>query len=786
VPGFVSCIHVGLGHSDPFVRDEMLEICRVLFQVGVSRPLPPHVHVAVLKPALGQCPNHCCHHLQHSHRAISTTHAAAVMCSMTLCWQVDFETMYYTFEPLMHTLIRMQLANKHTDLATRIERLISQLTSVQQFGLMTFCLSSPDIELIEHGMNWLNTYLTGGGPLPECQPLNDNLELFAHTAAIVVQSLTDESLDRAFQMVISFGKRLQEQQMCPQSAVKLFLTTCIVPHGKTAGIGSLSLCTKQHGEALLKALLDCCACDDVFHALKVHEIVVGSDVLDRDVRTVAFTNLLQHLAGKQMAVTQGEAVREMISSIDQQLPHALDAPMIAAFRSHDVDQIEGAILHLLVIVEYKGIEFITPGRFVTICRTASTVGCMAFLWECTRILSTASKWQQESNTWDRVSSCAREWDLAIDASIMDGTLLKFGTPSLTIVFELLKQLWRLNPKEERPLFVEFVVAQGEGEMHSAGDEELLASVWTAFRQLYVNLHNKCNFEQSVDDSECGQLEKLCVWTPEALQGVPASGRIGALIEQVTSNMLARDALHFDKSLLSIIDSVSHFLTIDEYTKLIATSWRCLSSEDMGMLATAGGLFIEQAHCNPTRIRGLICTALYSQCPVTRKLGLKRFWNLWSQRKKLGGIYEVVSVAQSPTVRKKAVAMVHLLHMKMQQVQDTSDLLPPIFGIAASPMIDLTQDACFEVASMARQLLNTCLSQDTLLFLSSSIHQMGNCVHAVGSVNYTTLLWQTQLIQSVADSQIMARIWAISTNVPSLPESYAAAIFTLLVLLIVKV
>ena len=660
--------------------------------------------------------------------------------------------MHSSFEPLVQAVVLIELKNPESELATKSRALFTQLPKDQQFTLMSFCLTADVLKeglvLIEHGLDWLLQYLNENNPLPECYPGNDNLELFAHNAALVVQTQTDEVLDRAFQMVAAFGKRIGDAHVaCPPSTIKLLLTTSIVPHGKFVGTEAIHKCTLGQGMALLAALQKCCDCEDILYVIKAHEAVICSPLLDTEVQTMAFTNLLQKLAVRHTTTAQHGIISEVLLTVESQLPrvdstaeHSCHATWFAAFRTDDVEVIEGAVLHMLVMIQHQGPEFITPEIFGLICQTGSVVGCMAFLWEVTCILSRASKWKQGDSEWTQLFACACSWQLAIEGSILDGSLDEFGAPALTMVFELLSQFFRVNPTEERPAFVDFAVSKGNTE-YSKEEHQLFESQWQAFHQLYDSLEATCNLVRN--NAKRGNriltIHELCVWTASALQEAHADDSMPAAIESISeaepthySRQIQRINLVFDKSILKTIDDLSPLLHEKELSKLILTVWRCLESEDMEILTRAGSLFVLQAHSNPTRIRELLCRELYSQCYITRKQGVKRFWNLWMQRKKLGTIFEVIAAGLSPGIRQQAEAMVYTLHtMYSEEVQSTIDMLPPIFGIAAAPVVDLCQDSCFEVASRARQMLSTALKQDTVLFLSVSIHQMGKCAQATG-------------------------------------------------------
>ena len=575
----------------------------------------------------------------------------------------------------------------------------------------------------------------------------------------MVQKSTEELLDGGLQLISAVGCTLENQGQCPKGALRLFLTTCIVPHGYLIGTEALQRCTSKQGNILVEVLHEMAQTEDISVVVKVHDGIMFGP-LDPNIKMIAFTNLLQTISMLTLSNSQREAVSALIDSVGRQLPEALDRPIIEALKTTSTEALHGGVLHMLVMTDYCGLGFIDPMRFQEIMSTSSDVGCMVFLWECTSIVSRFSRWGPNAQPWQDSLTCVASWYMALEELISEDALSKFPKPVLTLVLMLLGQLWRAKPSESRPVWLDWMLSI---ESHAYNIDEGDKPVWKAFALVYEGLILKCPSSEKKEAAIIGLCD-ICPWTSKALQLQlsETEDRSKAAISSIADRPCHKN-LSFELSLVSLVERVTHLISDKELGNLVPLAWHCLLSDSMDVLSAAGMLLIIQANGNPTIIRELICRELYHQSYTHRQDGLRRFGNLWLQRKKLGATFEVLC---SNSARKSAEEVLIKVSMLIGEAQSNTDMLPPIFGIAAAPVIDLCRDTCFEVATRAKQILYNCLRDDAILFLSVTFNRLGHVVYS-------------------AEAQLLTRVWTITQFLPQLPEVYAATVFAFILITVVE-
>jgi len=209
--------------------------------------------------------------------------------------------------------------------------------------------------------------------------------------------------------------------------------------------------------------------------------------------------------------------------------------------------------------------------------------------------------------------------------------------------------------------------------------------------------------------------------------------------------------------------VSPMLTEQEIGSLAQLSWYCLSYNDDAVVQAASTMVMLQAQLLPSKVRELICTDMYSQEHDKRKAGLVRFGSLWAQRRRLSMIYTVMF----ETLKKPAMPeLVVGVSLEEECEPEPGCILPPILGVAASPIIDLCLDSSAEVSQRARKLLMSCLANDPELFLRVTFEQVGR-------------------VNDMAQAQMLARVIRITQSLLTPPDDYCRLMFNFIIQLTVE-
>jgi len=637
------------------------------------------------------------------------------------------------------------------------------------------CGCSPREALVSYALNWINTQLdTGGNDTPvipeDCSTILSKGILAALTSKNV--QLFNETII----MISKYAEKLNSQEESPDPVtLDFFLTLTAIPNANQISIMAIHHHAASHPESVLNAMTRSVSTMSLNDVLALHSCVLKSS-LPPDIMKTLFSNTVQQLCLRPVAPFEKESITFMLQSVVSKFPEAAIDPLLSMIESEDPITLKQALRHIIGFGEYHS-SMLVMEHFKSILVSASPVGQMVFLWECTSMLidpehSDRSPWTKE----DEVRGLISHWSTTVIELLNEGVFAESKTPVLTILgkflFEILKNT---PPTNERPLWTDEVLKWAQRSESDILDKVL----WDDFFDIYnIDIDHGPGMEIHEDETVNDLVAPdVCPWGSACLTLDDKFNVVNGRDKHAPPGFSAAFARRFsgrtpcirdDLSAVTLllIERLSQYLVDKELQTLASLPWRKLSyDKNQHVIKAAAVMMMMQAQQFPTVVRELLCTEMYSQQSTVRSLGLKRFGNLWRHREHLSRVYVVTyqSMEKPVTLPDPIVGLVsdEDLATKGQEL-----MLPPIFGIAVSPIIDLCQDESTAVSMLARKVLRMCLADDTELIMRVTFEQVG-------------------YVGDMARSQMIARCISIIQQLHQPPAIYVCLLFNFVITLLVE-